>query len=78
MREDEVLSFKARHGVNTADRSIKKTVRVLPFLITAKTDHADASYNKLILEQGELSSVFYLKPKDTHIKTLVIPKAINA
>lgn len=67
MREDEVLSFKARHGVNTADRSIK-TVRVLPFLITAKTDHADASYNKLILEQGELSSVFYLKPKDTHIK----------
>ncbi|HED5367581.1 TPA: hypothetical protein R5B04_001539, partial [Campylobacter jejuni] len=55
MREDEVLSFKARHGVNTADHSIK-TVRVLPFLITAKTDHADASYNKLILEQGELSS----------------------
>ncbi|EAI1160490.1 hypothetical protein C7U34_00420 [Campylobacter jejuni] len=67
MREDEVLSFKARHGVNTADHSIK-TVRVLPFLITVKTDHADASYNKLILEQGELSSVFYLKPKDTHIK----------
>lgn len=67
MREDEVLSFKARHGVNTADHSIK-TVRVLPFLITAKTDHADESYNKLILEQGELSSVFYLKPKDTHIK----------
>lgn len=51
---------------------------MLPFLITAKTDHADASYNKLILEQGELSSVFYLKPKDTHIKTIVIPKAINA
>lgn len=73
MREDEFLSFKARHGVNTADRSIKN-----PFLITAKTDHADASYNKLILEQGELSSVFYLKPKDTHIKTLVILKAINA
>lgn len=36
MREDEVLSFKARHGVNTADHSIK-TVRVLPFLIIAKT-----------------------------------------
>lgn len=36
MREDEVLSFKARHGVNTAGHSIK-TVRVLPFLITAKT-----------------------------------------
>lgn len=68
MREDEVLSFKARYGVNTAaDHSIK-TVRVLPFLITAKTDHANASYNKLVLEQGELSSVFYLKPKDTHIK----------
>lgn len=32
----------------------------------------------LLLEQGELSSVFYLKPKDTHIKTLVILKAINA
>lgn len=41
---------------------------MLPCLITAKTDHADASYNKLILEQGELSSVFYLKPKDTNIK----------
>lgn len=68
MREDGVLSFKARYGVNTAaDHSIK-TVRVLPFLITAKTDHANASYNKLVLEQGELSSVFYLKPKDTHIK----------
>lgn len=68
MREDEVLSFKARYGVNTAaDHSIK-TVRVLPFLITAKTDHVNASYNKLVLEQGELSSVFYLKPKDTHIK----------
>lgn len=25
MREDEVLSFKARHGVNTADRSIKNS-----------------------------------------------------
>lgn len=68
MREDKVLSFKARYGVNTAaDHSIK-TVRVLPFLITTKTDHANASYNKLVLEQGELSSVFYLKPKDTHIK----------
>lgn len=68
MREDEVLFLKARYGVNTAaDHSIK-TVRVLPFLITAKTDHANASYNKLVLEQGELSSVFYLKPKDTHIK----------
>lgn len=68
MREDEVLSFKARYGgVNTAaDHSIK-TVRVLSFLITAKTDHANANYNKLVLEQG-LSSVFYLKPKDTHIK----------
>lgn len=41
---------------------------MLPFLITAKTDHADASYNKLILEQGELSSVFYLNPKDANIK----------
>lgn len=47
-----------------------KTVRALLFLITAKTDHANASYNKLILKQGELSSVFYLKPKDTHIKNL--------
>lgn len=68
MREDEVLSFKARYGVNTAaDHSIK-TVRVLPFLITAKTDHANASYNKLILKLGKLSSVFYLNPKDVNIK----------
>lgn len=72
MREDEVLSFKTRYSVNTI-----KTVRVLSFLITAKTDHANASYNKLALEQGEFSSVFYLKPKDTHIKTLVILKVIN-
>lgn len=35
MREDEVLSFKARHGVNTADHSIK-TVRVLPFFNHSK------------------------------------------
>lgn len=51
-----------------------KTVRALPFLIIAKTDYANASYN----EQGELSSVFYLKPKDTHIKILAVLKAINA
>lgn len=57
---------------------IIKTVRALPFLIIAKTDYANASYNKLILEQGELSSVFYLKPKDTHIKILAVLKAINA
>lgn len=25
IKEDEVLSFKARHGVNTADRSIKNS-----------------------------------------------------
>ncbi|EGI1621373.1 hypothetical protein IFI40_001642, partial [Campylobacter jejuni] len=41
---------------------------MLPFLITAKTDHANTSYNKLILKQGKLSSVFYLKPKDVNIK----------
>lgn len=42
---------------------VQKTVRVFPCLITAKTDHTDASYNKLILEQGELSSVFILNLK---------------
>lgn len=41
---------------------------MLPFLITVKTDHANTSYNKLILKQRELSSVFYLNPKDANIK----------
>lgn len=61
---DEILTFKARHGNNTSDHNIKN-IKVVPFLITAQTKNANANYNRLILENGELSSVFYLKPDNT-------------
>ncbi|HFZ5204518.1 TPA: hypothetical protein ACIK0Q_001625 [Campylobacter jejuni] len=64
--QDEIIFLRGTLGSTSTDSSVKP-IAYIPFLVSAFTDNANADNNKLILENGELSSVFFLKPSSLNL-----------
>lgn len=72
--KDEIISF-GNTLRTSSEKNFIKNVAYVPFLVSAFTNNADADNNKLILENGELSSVFFLKPSSLNLTK--IPPDLN-
>lgn len=72
--KDEIISF-GNTLRTSSEKNFIKNVAYVPFLVSAFTNNADANNNKLILENGELSSVFFLKPNSLNLTK--VPSDLN-
>ncbi|MCW1360348.1 hypothetical protein OLQ22_04120 [Campylobacter jejuni] len=70
----ENFKVTSQHGFSVLEKEFKDAI-FIPFITTAYVQNANANNNKLILEEGELSSEIYFKPQNIKLPD---PKAKNS
>ncbi len=63
IRESSWFYLSGRRDTDIATNITKRRI-VIPFIVAANINHANANHNTLILKNGELSSVIAMRPTD--------------
>ena len=64
---EEIIERQGFHASNSLNKALYP-IKMIPFLVAGRSLKADAINNKLILKEGELSSVIFLKPDAANTK----------